>query len=169
MEQEKTPRVSDVDVPMKLTSQTRRTTYAFLTHVTWKVRVPGFLQLSLTLQTYISSYFFYLLYLFWGKKKIFFHLLQVKLGVQITATVSPQRPGGWGRVPHSLAAPGSPETLVGGSPHSLAAPFSVSPHRDVLQTDFFLSLNFCLNQIGGGGGETGGTQPAWHQVSNHQI
>lgn len=130
MEQEKTPRVSDVDVPMKLTSQTRRTTYAFLTHVTWKVRVPGFLQLSLTLQTYISSYFFYLLYLFWGKKIFFFHLLQVKLGVQITATVSPQRPGGWGRVPHSLAAPGSPETWGGGVSSLSCCPFfSFSPQR----------------------------------------
>lgn len=50
-----------------------------------KLEAPGFLQLSPPLQKYISSYFFYLLYLFWGKK-----LLQAKLGVQTTATVSPQ-------------------------------------------------------------------------------
>lgn len=122
---------------MKLTSQTRRTTYASLAHVTWKVRAPGFLQLSLPLQTYISSYFFYLLYLFWGKKKFFFHLLQAKLGVRITATVSPQRPGGWGEAPNSLAAPDSPEAC-GGLLTLLLPPFHFLP------TEMFYTLIFFI-------------------------
>lgn len=135
MEQEKTPRVSDVDVPMKMTSQTRWTTYAFLDHVTWKVRAPGLLQLSLPLQTYISSYFFYLLYLFWGKKII----PSQTRSSDNSYCVSPEV-WGEGGAPHSLAVPPPP-----------AVSFSVSPHRDVLHTDFlFYPLTFVWTKSGRG-------------------
>lgn len=155
MEQEKTPRVSDVDVPMKLTSQTRWTTYAFLAHVTWKVRAPGFLQLSPPLQKYISSYFFYLLYLLWGKK------------ITPSQTRSSDNsycvsPGAWGEGERlTLLLPLAPQKPGGGSllsccppgqsPHSLADPFLVSPHRDVLHTDFlFYPLTFVWTKSGQG-------------------
>lgn len=54
-----------------------------------------------TFQVTFSTYFIYSTYFIFSgggrtkqtKKNLFFHLLQAKLGVQITATVTPQRPG----------------------------------------------------------------------------
>lgn len=76
-----------------------------------------------TFQVTFSTYF-----IFSGAKKLF----QAKLGVQTTATVSPQRSGGKGEHLTLLLFPPPP-----------AVSFSVSPHRDVLHTDFlFYPLTF---------------------------
>lgn len=57
MGQEETPRVSDVDVPMKLDFPDPRNHPSLPSSCYWKAVVPGFLQLSLPVQTFIPSYF----------------------------------------------------------------------------------------------------------------
>lgn len=54
---------------------------------------------------HFKFFFFFSSYFSFPGKKFFFHLLPDKLGVQMTATVTPQRLGAGTHPPHSLAAP----------------------------------------------------------------